>query len=101
MYCLCVNVYCYRVTTQLQLINISKFGTQITSLSVSRRSSETLLLCTAVSRRRVTFLFFIFFLLYPHCEGLLRTHVLEREVQMSHATTQIMGGRPTEMAQHV
>jgi len=23
MYCLCVNVYCYRVTTQLQLINIS------------------------------------------------------------------------------
>jgi hypothetical protein len=24
MYCLCVNVYCYRVTTQLQLIGISK-----------------------------------------------------------------------------
>jgi hypothetical protein len=23
MYCLCVNVYCNRVTTQLQLINIS------------------------------------------------------------------------------
>jgi len=23
MYCLCVNVYCHRVTTQLQLINIS------------------------------------------------------------------------------
>ena len=22
MYCLCVNVYCHRVTTQLQLINI-------------------------------------------------------------------------------
>ena len=25
MYCLCVNVYCHRVTTQLQLINISYF----------------------------------------------------------------------------
>jgi len=24
MYCLCVNVYCHRVTTQLQLTNISK-----------------------------------------------------------------------------
>jgi hypothetical protein len=24
MYCLCVNVHCHRVTTQLQLINISK-----------------------------------------------------------------------------
>jgi hypothetical protein len=23
MYCLCVNVYCHRVTTQLQIINIS------------------------------------------------------------------------------
>jgi hypothetical protein len=23
MYCLCVNVYCHRVTTRLQLINIS------------------------------------------------------------------------------
>jgi len=23
MYCLCVNVYCHRVTTQLQLTNIS------------------------------------------------------------------------------
>jgi hypothetical protein len=23
MYCLCVNVYCHRVTTQLQLMNIS------------------------------------------------------------------------------
>jgi len=23
MYCLCVNVYCHRVTTQLQLINVS------------------------------------------------------------------------------
>jgi hypothetical protein len=23
MYCLCVNVYCHRMTTQLQLINIS------------------------------------------------------------------------------
>jgi asparagine synthetase B (glutamine-hydrolysing) len=23
MYCLCVNVYCHRVSTQLQLINIS------------------------------------------------------------------------------
>jgi hypothetical protein len=23
MYCLCLNVYCHRVTTQLQLINIS------------------------------------------------------------------------------
>jgi len=23
MYCLCVNVYCHRVTTQVQLINIS------------------------------------------------------------------------------
>jgi len=30
VYCLCVNVYCHRVTTQMQLINISyhipKFG---------------------------------------------------------------------------
>jgi hypothetical protein len=25
VYCLCVNVYCHRVTTQLQLINISNF----------------------------------------------------------------------------
>jgi hypothetical protein len=25
MYCLCVNVYCHRVTTQLQLINISSW----------------------------------------------------------------------------
>ena len=25
MYCLCVNVYCHRVTTQLQLTNISKY----------------------------------------------------------------------------
>ena len=27
MYCLCVNVYCHRVTTQLQLINISNIST--------------------------------------------------------------------------
>ena len=25
MYCLCVNVYCHRVTTQLQLTNISYY----------------------------------------------------------------------------
>jgi len=25
MYCLCVNVYCHQVTTQLQLINISSY----------------------------------------------------------------------------
>jgi len=25
MYCLCINVYCHRVTTQLQLINIISF----------------------------------------------------------------------------
>jgi hypothetical protein len=28
MYCLCVNVYCHRVTTQLQLINLSVSITQ-------------------------------------------------------------------------
>jgi len=27
MYCLCVNVYCHRVATQLQLTNISYYGT--------------------------------------------------------------------------
>jgi len=30
MYCLCVNVYCHRVTTQLQLINISYHSHSIT-----------------------------------------------------------------------
>jgi len=25
MYCLCVNMYCHRVTTQLQLINIISY----------------------------------------------------------------------------
>jgi hypothetical protein len=29
MYCLCVNVYCHRVTTQLQLINISYLNKRI------------------------------------------------------------------------
>ena len=29
MYCLCVNVYCHRVTTQLQLINISDINKYI------------------------------------------------------------------------
>ena len=28
MYCLCVNVYCHRVTTQLQLTNISHHNTE-------------------------------------------------------------------------
>jgi hypothetical protein len=38
MYCLCVNVYCHRVTTQLQLINISRSVLYQTNLrnSVSR-----------------------------------------------------------------
>jgi hypothetical protein len=34
MYCLCVNVYCHRVTTQLQLINIS-YQLRMTNLSYS------------------------------------------------------------------
>ena len=30
MYCLCVNVYCHRVTTQLQLTNISNSAMSVT-----------------------------------------------------------------------
>jgi hypothetical protein len=33
MYCLCVNVYCHRVTTQLQLLNIISYFGQIYSPS--------------------------------------------------------------------
>ena len=35
MYCLCVNVYCHRVTTQLQLTNINKYIISKYILSVS------------------------------------------------------------------
>jgi hypothetical protein len=43
MQCLCVNVYCHRVTTQLQLINISKNLTGACELAV--RSGIILCVC--------------------------------------------------------
>jgi hypothetical protein len=36
VYCLCVNVYCHRVTTQLQLINISNDLPSCISATISR-----------------------------------------------------------------
>jgi hypothetical protein len=34
MYCLCVDVYCHRVSTQLQLTNIYQYQYQYISLSI-------------------------------------------------------------------
>ena len=41
MYCLCVNVYCHRVTTQLQLINISISIYLLTAFGLSFGGSST------------------------------------------------------------
>jgi hypothetical protein len=39
MYCLCVNVYCHRVRTQLQLINISYYNKLFNKLFVTDNSN--------------------------------------------------------------
>jgi hypothetical protein len=44
VYCLCVNVYCHRVTTQLQLINISHHTNSL------RRFRDILSVPSSVSR---------------------------------------------------
>jgi hypothetical protein len=52
MYCLCVNVYCHRVTTQLQLTNISYI------------SKSTAALKTLVDICVVQLLFVLFYVLF-------------------------------------
>ena len=40
MYCLCVNVYCHRVTTQLQLTNISYHMSPLTNIILATNQEE-------------------------------------------------------------
>jgi hypothetical protein len=69
----------------------------VTLFSVSRSCWQSLLLSAAVSRYCITFS------RAPYSEIWLYTHIGGGgcEAQMSHATTQITGGRPTEMTQHL
>jgi hypothetical protein len=40
MYCLCVNVYCHRMSTQLQLTNMSISKTLVSSYQNTRRNKR-------------------------------------------------------------
>ena len=60
MYCLCVNVYSHRVTTQLKLINIYHIISYEKEQSVKLNESDRLLFVTSnifIPVRPVTFIF--------------------------------------------